>query len=79
MADFQEQYNSYMNPKKSEKVKSEKKGKGCLFYGCLTVFILLLIIGGCTPLSGNFMIKTAKEYTSTEPMEIARYEPQPME
>jgi len=53
-----------------------KKKKGCFFWGCLTVALLFVIIGGCTGIGYYYMLNTL---TSTTPKEIPVYQAQPGE
>ncbi|MGH9363527.1 MAG: hypothetical protein ACRD2T_16575 [Thermoanaerobaculia bacterium] len=55
----------------------EPKRRGCFFWGCLTVLILLALIGGCVGLFGFKLIQLAKQYTSTQPQPIPLFEPRP--
>ena len=53
----------------------EKKGKGCLFYGCLTLVALLLLTCGATFMGVKFVQGKFNEmiaqYTAEEPLELA--------
>jgi hypothetical protein len=51
-----------------------KKGKGCLFYGCLTVVIVGLLAAVMVGVGGYLLVKKAgqmmEQYTGAEPMEM---------
>jgi len=52
----------------------EKKKHGCFFWGCLTVIILGLLVGGAISLVVYLMHKKALSFTSDRPVEIPAYQ-----
>jgi len=56
-----------------------KKKRGCLFWGCLSVCVLFLLIGGCVGLGFWKIYQLCDTYTSTEPADISIYEASPDE
>lgn len=52
-------------------IPAQKKGRGCFFYGCLSVIVLLLvvIVGGYFGVK-YFVSNLAEKYTSATPMQL---------
>lgn len=51
------------------------KPRGCLFWGCITVVILVVLAGAGIGIATHKMVKYAKGFTSNSPVEIPVYEP----
>src|ERR1051326_5664597 len=51
-----------------------RKGRGCLFYGCLTCVVLLLIMAVLAVVAVRFVQNQVNTYTDTQPMKLARVE-----
>lgn len=53
----------------------QKKKHGCLFWGCLTVIIVGLLIAGIASFAGYKIYKKTLSFTSEEPVSISVYKP----
>ena len=53
---------------------SGKKGRGCLFYGCLTSIVLLLIAGIMVVVAIQYVKSLINTYTDTSPMVLPKVE-----
>jgi hypothetical protein len=51
-----------------------RKGRGCLFYGCLTCLVLLLIMAVLAVVVVRFIKNQVNTYTDTQPMKLPRVE-----
>ena len=51
-----------------------RKGRGCLFYGCLTCVVLLLIMVVLAVVAVRFIKNQVNTYTDTQPMKLPRVE-----
>ena len=53
--------------------------RGCFFWGCLTLVLLGVIVGGCTGIAAYFLYKAAIDATSTTPVPVEVYTLKPGE
>ena len=51
-----------------------RKGRGCLFYGCLTCVVLLLILAVLAVVAVRFVKNQVNAYTDSQPMKLPRVE-----
>src|SRR6185436_20008970 len=51
-----------------------RKGRGCLFYGCLTCVVLLLIMAVLAVVAVRFVKNQVNAYTDSQPMKLPRVE-----
>ena len=51
-----------------------RKGRGCLFYGCLTCVVLLLIMAVLAVVAIRFVKNQVNAYTDSQPMKLPRVE-----
>src|SRR6185503_2543022 len=51
-----------------------RKGRGCLFYGCLTCVVLLLIMAVLAVVLFRFVKNQVNAYTDSQPMKLPRVE-----
>ena len=51
-----------------------RKGRGCLFYGCLTCVVLLLLVGVLAVVAIRFVKNQVNAYTDSQPMKLPRVE-----
>ncbi len=51
-----------------------KKGRGCLFYGCLTGIVILVIAGIMAVLAIQYVKNVLNTYTDTSPMVLPKVE-----
>ena len=51
-----------------------RKGRGCLFYGCLTCVVLLLILAVLAVVAIRFFKNQVNAYTDSQPMKLPRVE-----
>ena len=51
-----------------------RKGRGCLFYGCLTCVVLLLILAVLAVVAIRFVKNQVNAYTDSQPMKLPRVE-----
>src|SRR6266496_1426314 len=51
-----------------------RKGRGCLFYGCLTCVVLLLIMALLAVVAIRFFKNQVNAYTDSQPMKLPRVE-----
>ena len=68
----------------NEPVPAQKpKGRGCFFYGCLTLVILILVVGIGVFLAARYGLNKlaafVEQYTETAPMAMAAVQMQPAE
>jgi hypothetical protein len=52
----------------------ESKGRGCLFYGCLTCLVLLVIAGVMAFFAVRFVRNRINDYTDAAPMKLPKVE-----
>ena len=52
--------------------ETAKKGKGCLFFGCLTVVVLVVVVAGALTFGIWKLKEVALSYTDTRPLELER-------
>ena len=53
---------------------SVRKGRGCLFYGCLTCLVLLLIAGLMAFFTARYIRNRIVDYTDAAPMTLPKVE-----
>jgi len=62
-----------------EGMQPERRGRGCVFWGCLTAVVLLLLVGGCTGFCACSVWNFLMDHSEEEPMELPTIEPPPEE
>ena len=55
------------------------RGRGCFFWGCMTVGIVGLLIGGCTAYAAYAFYRAVNNYTATTPVPVPVHEVKPGE
>jgi len=59
--------------------QSQKKPKGCFFWGITTLVIIVVCVGGCTAFLAYFVRSQVLRFTSTEQIAVKKYELKPGE
>lgn len=55
------------------------RGRGCFFWGCMTLGVVGLLIGGCTAYAAYVLYESVKTYTATTPLPVPVQEVKPGE